>query len=81
MSAWASPQSLAIADRSLLEKRAAEIDKKFAGFAVLPKPKHWGGYKIQPYLIEFWQGRQNRLHDRILYTIDGRKWKINRLAP
>ena len=79
--AWASPQSSIIKDREILEQRAAEIEKRFAGQQFLPRPKQWGGYGVTPYEIEFWQGRPNRLHDRILYSqVDG-AWKINRLAP
>lgn len=79
--AWASPQSTVIADRKILEKRAEEIEKRFEGLPFLPKPKQWGGYKVMPYWIEFWQGRESRLHDRILYTKDSEEWKIVRLAP
>lgn len=79
--AWASPQSSLIADRSLLEERAKQIEAKFKGQDVLPKPNQWGGYEIDPLMIEFWQGRPSRLHDRILYTKDDGVWKINRLAP
>ena len=79
--AWASPQSAAITDRSILEKRVDEIKKRFEGQAVLPKPKQWGGYHIAPHLIEFWQGRPSRLHDRILFTKEENSWTIHRLAP
>jgi len=79
--AWASPQSSVINDRALLEERAKQIEEKFKGQEKLPRPHQWGGYEIDPLLIEFWQGRLNRLHDRILYSkVDG-VWKINRLAP
>lgn len=79
--AWASPQSTLISDRSLLEERTKKIEAKFEGQEVLPKPNQWGGYEIDPLMIEFWQGRPSRLHDRILYTKDEGIWKINRLAP
>ncbi len=79
--AWASPQSLVIADRSLLEGRAKEIEKRFAGQDKLPKPKQWGGFQVQPFLVEFWQGRPSRMHDRIVYTRTETGWSINRLAP
>lgn len=79
--AWASPQSTLISNRTLLEERANQIEKKFKGQDILPKPNQWGGYEIDPLMIEFWQGRQSRLHDRILYTKDDGVWKINRLAP
>ena len=81
ISAWASPQSLVIGDRSILEKRVKEIEKRFEGLNVLPKPKQWGGFQVSPFLLEFWQGRPNRLHDRVMYTLDGKGWKISRLAP
>lgn len=81
LGAWASPQSVVIKDRSLLDQRLKEIEEKFKNEKTLPRPKQWGGYKVAPFEIEFWQGRQNRLHDRILYTLIESKWQINRLAP
>ena len=79
--AWASPQSSIINERLLLEERAKQIEEKFKGLEKLPKPQQWGGYEVDPMLLEFWQGRPSRLHDRILFTkVDG-EWKINRLAP
>ena len=79
--AWASPQSTIIANRNILEERVKEIEKRFKGQPVLPKPKQWGGFRVEPHWIEFWQGRQSRLHDRILYSRTDKGWKINRLAP
>jgi pyridoxamine 5'-phosphate oxidase len=79
--AWASPQSLVIANREILEERARQIDKKYENLKALPKPKQWGGYKVEPFMIEFWQGRPSRLHDRIVYTKSGGGWKVSRLAP
>ena len=79
--AWASPQSSVISDRSILEERAKQIEAKYKEEELLPKPNQWGGYEIDPLMIEFWQGRRSRLHDRILYTKDESGWKINRLAP
>jgi len=79
--AWASPQSSIIKDRSLLEVRAKEIEKRFAGNEILPKPNQWGGYAIEPFEIEFWQGRPSRLHDRIVYYKSENQWVIHRLAP
>jgi len=79
--AWASPQSTIIKDRSLLEVRAREIEKRFAGNEILPKPNQWGGYAIEPFEIEFWQGRPSRLHDRIVYYKSENQWVIHRLAP
>lgn len=80
--AWTSPQSQVIPDRSVLEANAKQVEEKFAGIDPLPAPAHWGGYIVRPQLIEFWQGRANRLHDRFRYTMqpDGH-WAINRLAP
>jgi len=79
--AWVSAQSSVIRSRSLLEAKFAEIKQKFADKAV-PIPAFWGGFRVVPYEIEFWQGRRNRLHDRFLYTRkDGVDWRIERLAP
>jgi pyridoxamine 5'-phosphate oxidase len=79
--AWASPQSAVIKDRSILEERASRIEERFSGMESLPKPHQWGGYQIEPLLIEFWQGRTSRLHDRVEYVrVDG-SWTIHRLAP
>ncbi len=81
ISAWASPQSSIIENRLILEDRAKQIEKRFEGNTVLPKPHQWGGYEVDPMLIEFWQGRESRLHDRLEYLrVDG-SWKIHRLAP
>ncbi len=79
--AWASPQSTVIPSREMLDKSVSEIEKRFAG-KTIERPPHWGGYRVIPSGIEFWQGRPSRLHDRIKYTLreDG-SWKINRLAP
>ena len=80
LGAWASPQSQAIANRAELEKLVADTEKMFEGKNIL-RPANWGGYIVAPHLIEFWQGRPDRLHDRIQYTLDGNSWKIERLAP
>ena len=79
--AWASPQSALIKDRAILEARVKEIEKRFEGKEVLPKPHQWGGYAVEPLLIEFWQGRPSRLHDRLVYTKGEKMWRIDRLAP
>ena len=79
--AWASPQSTLINNRQILEDRVKEIEKRFQGKEILPKPNQWGGFGITPHEIEFWQGRPSRLHDRIVYTLIDGAWKINRLAP
>ena len=76
--AIASPQSETVADRAALEARFAEAAK--SGDQP-PRPAHWGGYRLIPDEIEFWQGRPNRLHDRVLYTRKERSWTITRLAP
>jgi pyridoxamine 5'-phosphate oxidase len=81
LGAWSSPQSSPIKDRAILEERYVMMEKKFKDVPVIPKPHQWGGYAIEPFMIEFWQGRPSRLHDRIEYVkVDG-VWKINRLAP
>ncbi|MDA1120693.1 MAG: pyridoxamine 5'-phosphate oxidase [Bacteroidetes bacterium] len=79
LGAWASPQSQAIPNREYLEKRMAEYAVQYA--ENVPRPEHWGGFVLDPDHIEFWQGRSNRLHDRILYTRKGSDWIIQRLAP
>jgi pyridoxamine 5'-phosphate oxidase len=81
LGAWASPQSAQIENRQLLEQRIKQLEEKFKGQEVLPKPQQWGGYAVEPILIEFWQGRESRLHDRLLYTREENAWKISRLAP
>jgi len=79
--AWASPQSAIISNREILEERVKKIQEKFKGQEKLPKPNQWGGFEVEPLKIEFWQGRSNRLHDRIVFTkVDG-AWQIHRLAP
>jgi pyridoxamine-phosphate oxidase len=79
--ALASPQSQEIPDREILEQKWSELETEYAGKEV-PKPSYWGGYIVKPRLMEFWQGRPSRLHDRILYKkIDNKNWKKVRLAP
>jgi pyridoxamine 5'-phosphate oxidase len=79
--AWASPQSQIISSRSLLEAKVDEIKRKFRKGEV-PLPSFWGGYRVVPKTIEFWQGRENRLHDRFVYTLtDSGAWDIERRAP
>lgn len=77
--AIASQQSNVVPDRAALEACFAESDKKYGANA--PRPAHWGGYRLIPDAVEFWQGRLNRLHDRVLYTRKPRGWKLSRLAP
>jgi len=79
--AWASPQSRVIEDRNWLDGKFNELVNKMEGTAI-PRPPHWGGYIVKPVVIEFWQGRPSRLHDRIQYTLEENgEWKIERLAP
>lgn len=78
--AHASPQSEVIPDRAFLEKRVAQFEARFAGGAV-PRPPHWGGYRVDPEVIEFWQERDHRLHDRIRYRREAGRWLRERLAP
>jgi pyridoxamine 5'-phosphate oxidase len=80
LGAWASPQSSEIGSREELIERLVEVDRRFEGEAV-PCPPFWGGIRLEPSTIEFWQGRENRLHDRILYSFDNGTWRLSRLAP
>ena len=80
LGAWVSHQSQTIPSRGVLEGGLREVERRFAGGDV-PLPPYWGGYRVKPGAIEFWQGRPNRLHDRIGYERDGGGWKITRLAP
>jgi pyridoxamine 5'-phosphate oxidase len=80
--AWASPQSAVIADRSILEERAAQFEAQYPDGNV-PRPSYWGGYRLVPTFVEFWQGRSNRLHDRIVFRRNSpaEPWERSRLAP
>lgn len=81
LSALASPQSRPVETRELLERRVAELDERHAG-AEVPLPDHWGGFRVTPETFEFWQHRDNRLHDRLRYTRGtAGGWRIERLAP
>lgn len=81
LGAWASNQSTVVASRSELEKSLLSFETTFKGKDI-KRPKHWGGYLVKPVSVEFWQGRPNRLHDRIRYSIsEDFSWKIERLAP
>ncbi len=78
--AWASAQSTLLHTRADLELQVAEIERRFAD-APVTRPLHWGGFRLNPSVVEFWQGRSSRLHDRLRYRRDGQAWKIERLNP
>ena len=80
LGAWASEQSRVICDREVLEQRFAELKATYADETV-PRPPHWGGYRVIPHQIEFWQGRTSRLHDRLRYRLEQGNWLLERLAP
>ncbi|MDZ4839331.1 MAG: pyridoxamine 5'-phosphate oxidase [Bacteroidota bacterium] len=80
LAAWASPQSDKI-EKISLKKRLDRYKNEFEHYRLIPKPDFWGGYVVKPHLIEFWQGRESRLHDRIQYELNNGIWLISRLAP
>ena len=81
LAAWASPQSTAIAGRAVIEESFRVVEKKYEGREV-PLPPQWGGYRLVPESVEFWQGRRSRLHDRLRYRREpGGEWVVERLAP
>ncbi len=81
LGAWASSQSEVVPSRAYLEERLHEFGKQFEGKEI-PRPPHWGGFLVEPVSIEFWQGRPNRMHDRIRYSLqEDFSWKLERLAP
>jgi len=80
--AWASQQSQVLRDREELEQQVADVEKKFEGEEKIPVPEFWGGLRVKPEMVEFWQGRPSRLHDRFRYTRDGEGgWRVDRLSP
>ncbi|MCY4068588.1 MAG: pyridoxamine 5'-phosphate oxidase [Acidimicrobiaceae bacterium] len=83
IAACASPQSQPLADRGELERLVAQTEARYEG-ATVPRPQHWGGYLVRPHLVEFWQGRRSRLHDRLRFSRDDSTaagWRLERLAP
>lgn len=80
LSAMVSDQSNMVEGRDVLEKRLRSLEEQYKGLDI-PRPKNWGGYLVSPVEFEFWQGRPNRLHDRIRYQLDGYDWKLTRLQP
>jgi pyridoxamine 5'-phosphate oxidase len=80
LGAWASEQSRPVENRSILEERVKALEAEYEGREI-PRPAFWGGYRVQPDSIEFWQGRENRLHDRLVYGRIGGGWKMQRLQP
>ena len=80
LGAWASPQSSIIENRQVIEENLKQVQEKYNN-GDIPLPDHWGGYRVEPIKIEFWQGRASRLHDRIVYEKNESSWKIYRIAP
>lgn len=80
--AWASPQSAELGSREELERRFADLSDRYDGIEAIPRPPHWGGFRVTPDTVDFWHGRPSRLHDRFRYRPDGEGgWRIVRLAP
>ena len=80
LGAWASDQSVVVPDRATLEEAYAAAEQRWADGPV-ERPAHWGGYRVRPQAVEFWQGRPDRLHDRLRYRLDGGSWVVERRAP
>jgi pyridoxamine 5'-phosphate oxidase len=80
LGAWASNQSEVVANREVLDQQLADLEAKYANQEI-PRPEHWGGFRVMPTMIEFWQGRSSRLHDRLRYRSIGGDWVIDRLSP
>ncbi|MFE6894666.1 pyridoxamine 5'-phosphate oxidase [Streptomyces sp. NPDC057694] len=81
LGAWASAQSSVLASRADLDTGYAELTRRYPPGTTVPVPDHWGGFRVHPESIEFWQGRQNRLHDRLRYALTGPAWRVERLSP
>lgn len=81
LAAIASEQSQPVASREVLEKRMRRLEEQYPEGSPVPRPEHWGGYRVTPTRIEFWQGRTSRLHDRLVYTSGPEGWKLTRLQP
>jgi pyridoxamine 5'-phosphate oxidase len=81
LGAWASPQSRSVQGRQTLESALANVERQFADAETVPVPPHWGGWRICPQTVEFWQGRQDRMHDRLVYELKAHDWRVHRLAP
>ncbi|MEU3726156.1 pyridoxamine 5'-phosphate oxidase [Streptomyces sp. NPDC031705] len=81
LGAWASAQSTVIGSRAELDRRYAELAERYPEGEQVPVPPEWGGLRVLPDALEFWQGHENRLHDRLRYVLDGDKWRVERLCP
>ncbi|MET9602736.1 pyridoxamine 5'-phosphate oxidase [Streptomyces sp. NPDC059558] len=81
LGAWASEQSSVIGSRGELDRRYAELEARYPEGEQVPVPPEWGGLRVFPEAVEFWQGHENRLHDRLRYALDGEKWRVERLCP
>ena len=81
LGAWTSRQSTVIASREVLDERYAELRRRWPEPVAVPMPDFWGGYRVRHEIVEFWQGRANRLHDRLRYRRDGDGWLVERLSP
>jgi pyridoxamine 5'-phosphate oxidase len=81
LGAWASPQSQVVSSRTDLDRALTSIERRFEGVDRVPLPPHWGGWRIRPDLVEFWQGQRSRLHDRLRYSRTDDGWSVKRVAP
>lgn len=81
LGAWASPQSIVVSGRHALETALANVQRRFADAEEVPVPPHWGGWRIRPEVVEFWQGRRDRMHDRLQFKLGRDGWKVERLGP